>query len=35
MGMGMHRIIEQMGKVDPKNLEKTIIPKKWLIMTPN
>jgi hypothetical protein len=31
----MHRIIERMEKVDPKNLKNTIIPKKWLIMTPN
>jgi hypothetical protein len=31
----MHRIIERMEKVDPKNLKNTIILKKWLIMTPN
>jgi len=35
VGMGVHRIVEQMGKVDPKNLKKTIAPKKWLIMTLN
>jgi hypothetical protein len=34
MGMGVHRIVEQMGKVDPKNKAKTVIPKKWLIVTP-
>jgi hypothetical protein len=30
--MGMCKIIEQMGKFDPKNWTKTIIPKKWLIV---
>jgi hypothetical protein len=33
--MGMHKIVEQMEKVDPKNLKKTIALKKWLIMTLN
>jgi hypothetical protein len=33
--MGMRKIIEQMGKIDPKNLAKTVIPEKWLIMTSN
>ncbi len=33
--MGVHKIVEQMGKVDLKNLKKTIAPKKWLMMTLN
>jgi len=35
MGMGMSKIIEHMGKVDPKNRVKTITLEKWLTMTPN
>jgi hypothetical protein len=35
VGMGMHKIVEQMGKVDPNNQVKIVIPKKWLIVTPN
>jgi hypothetical protein len=35
VGMGMHKIVEQMGKVDPKNQTKIVILEKWLIMTPN
>jgi hypothetical protein len=35
VGMGMHKIVKQMEKVDPKNLEKTIILEKWLITTLN
>jgi hypothetical protein len=33
--MGVHKIVEQMGKVDPKNWVKIITTKKWLTMTPN
>jgi hypothetical protein len=33
--MGVHKIVEQIGKVDPKNWVKIITPKKWLIMTLN
>jgi len=29
MGMGMHKIIGQMGKIDPRYLWKTIILEKW------
>jgi hypothetical protein len=35
MGMGMHKIIEQMRKIDSKNQAKTITPKKWLVMKLN
>jgi len=28
MGMGVHKIVEQMGKVDPKNWVKIITTKK-------
>jgi hypothetical protein len=35
MGMGVDKIIEQMGKSNPKNQTKTMTPKKWLIMTLN
>ncbi len=35
VGMGMHKIVEQMGKTYPKNWAKTIIPKKWLIVQLN
>jgi hypothetical protein len=35
MGMGMHKIVKQMGKVNPKNQTNTITPKKWLAMTLN
>jgi hypothetical protein len=33
--MGMRKIVKQMGKVDLMNWAKIIIPKKWLIVTPN
>jgi hypothetical protein len=33
MRMGMHKIVKQMGKVNPKNRSKTL--EKWLTMTPN
>jgi len=33
--MGVHKIVEQMRKVNPKNLVKIITPEKWLVMTPN
>jgi hypothetical protein len=33
--MGMHRIIEQMGKVDQENPTKIVILEKWLIVTSN
>jgi hypothetical protein len=33
--MGVDIIVEQMGKVDPKNQTKIVILEKWLIMTPN
>jgi hypothetical protein len=33
--MSVHKIVEQMGKVDPKNWVKIITPKKWLTVTPN
>jgi hypothetical protein len=35
MGMGMHIIIEQMGKVDPKNRANIIILEKWMTVIPN
>jgi hypothetical protein len=35
MGMGMHKIVEQMGKIDPNNRMKFVIPEKWLIVTAN
>jgi hypothetical protein len=35
VGMGMHRIVEQMGKVNSKNWAKIITFEKWLFMTPN
>jgi hypothetical protein len=35
MGMGVHRIIKQIEKVDPKNWAKIVTLEKWLIMTPN
>jgi hypothetical protein len=31
MGMGVHKIVEQMGKVYPKNWAKIVTPKEWLI----
>jgi hypothetical protein len=34
LGMGVHKIVEQMGKFDLKNRMKTIFSKKWLSMTP-
>jgi hypothetical protein len=33
--MGVHIIIKQMGKINPKNQAKTITFEKWLIVTPN
>jgi hypothetical protein len=33
--MGVHIIIEQMGRVDSKNQAKIVMLKKWLIVTPN
>jgi len=35
MGMGMHRIVEQMGKTDPNNQVKIVTLEKWLIVTLN
>jgi hypothetical protein len=35
VGVGMHRIVKQMGKVDLRNQTKIIVPEKWLIMTSN
>jgi hypothetical protein len=35
MGMDVHKIVEQMGKFDPKNQVKIVILEKWLIMTSN
>jgi hypothetical protein len=35
MGMGMHIIVEQMGKTNFKNQLKIIAFEKWLIMTPS
>jgi hypothetical protein len=29
MGMDMHKIVEQMGKTNPKNRAKTITFEKW------
>jgi hypothetical protein len=31
MGMGVHKIVEQMGKTNPKNRVKIITPEEWLI----
>jgi hypothetical protein len=33
--MGVYKIVEQMGKINPKNLVKIVILEKWLIVTPN
>jgi hypothetical protein len=35
MGMGVHKIIKQMGKAHPKNQAKIVTPNKWLSMTLN
>jgi hypothetical protein len=35
MGMGMHKIVKQMEKVDFKNRTKIVTPEKWLTMTSN
>jgi hypothetical protein len=35
MGMGVHKIIKQMGKVDLGNPTKTVTPKKWSNVTSN
>jgi hypothetical protein len=32
--MGMHKIVEQMGKINPENQAKIITLEKWLTMTP-
>jgi hypothetical protein len=31
----MHRIVEQMGKIDLENWAKIVTPEKWLIVTSN
>jgi hypothetical protein len=33
--MGMHRMIEQMGKADPKNRTKIVTLEKWMNVTLN
>jgi hypothetical protein len=33
--MGMHKIVEQMGKKYSKNQAKIVTPKKWLIVQLN
>jgi hypothetical protein len=33
MGMGMHKIVKQMGKVDPENETKIVTLEKWPTMT--
>jgi len=33
--MGVRKIVEQMGKTNPKNQAQTITFEKWLIATPN
>jgi hypothetical protein len=33
--MGMHKIVEQMGKANPKNQAKIVTFEKWLIVTLN
>jgi hypothetical protein len=35
VGVGVRRIVEQMGKVNPNNQMKTVTLEKWLTMTPN
>jgi len=35
MGMGMHKIVEQMEKIDPKNQTKIVTLEKWSTVTPN
>jgi hypothetical protein len=35
VGMGMHKIVKQMGKVDPENKTKIVILDKWSTMTLN
>jgi hypothetical protein len=35
MGMGVCRIVEQVGKADLKNQAKTVTLEKWLTMTSN
>jgi hypothetical protein len=35
MGMGMHKIVKQMGKFDPKNETKIIMLEIWPTMTLN
>lgn len=35
MGMGMHKIVGQMGKINTSYQWKIIIPEKWLFMMQN
>jgi hypothetical protein len=35
MGRGVHKIIEQMGKINTNNRVKIVTLEKWLTMTPN
>jgi hypothetical protein len=35
MGIGVHKIIEQMKKTNTKNHAKIVTLEKWLTMTPN
>jgi hypothetical protein len=35
MGMGMCKIVEQMGRVDPKNQMKIVTLRKWITMILN
>jgi hypothetical protein len=35
VGMGVCRIVKQMGKANPKNWAKIITLEKWLTTTPN
>jgi hypothetical protein len=35
MGMGVHKIIEQMRKANPENQAKIVTLTKWLTMTSN
>jgi hypothetical protein len=35
MGMGVCKIVKQMGRIDPKNQAKTVTFEKWLIVTLN
>jgi hypothetical protein len=33
--VGVHKIVEQMGRANPNNWMKTVTLEKWLTMTPN